>query len=283
MNSFAKPIHIGCFVCLSVGMLFSQTGSIGGAGGGSLRRPLEFEVATIKPTNPNIPGMAGPKVYPNGRVVIGRTTFEGLIALAFGLDYRQISGDEKWMTDTSYDIEAIPPEQLSAQTLDLRYTNWAIEDEHLRQMLQALLVDPFQLKFHREQRPETVYFLERSGKRLRLQPSKASSKSENGSEPTGYSGDVGFAGGRWVLFNASMPQIARFATMVLQIPIIDRTNLSGSFDYRQPAALSDDEANYKDPSDSFRLLIGELGLSLKPSRGTVEAFVIDHAEKPSPN
>ena len=284
MSYLAKPIHIVCFVFLSVDVLLGKTGLIEGASSGTAERLPEFEVATIKPSDMHISGMQGPVVYPNGRVVIRRTTLKNLIVIAFQLSYWQVAGGEGWMSDTSYDIEAIPPENLSVQTLDLRYTNWAIEDKHLRQMLQALLIDRFQLKFHREQRSGTVYFLERSGRPLRLQPTKASSESENTSESTRFSGDIGFVGGRWVLFNASLPQIAKYAAdHILRTPVFDRTNLSGSFDYSQRAALSDAEANYSDPSDSFLLLIGELGLRLKSSRGAIETFVLDHAERPSPN
>jgi uncharacterized protein (TIGR03435 family) len=284
LSYIARPIHILFFLLLSAGVLSGQTEPTERASGNTAGKLPEFEVATIKPVEPHTKGLVGPVVYPNGKVAIRRTTLKGLIEIAFQLSLWQIAGGEEWMNDTEYNIEAIPPETVSAQTLELRYSNWGIEDQHLRQMLQALLIDRFQLKFHREQRPGTIYLLERSGKPLRLQPTKASPDPENVSGSTRFSGDIGFAGGRWVLFNTSLPQFAKFASdHILKTPVLDRTNLSGSFDYRQSAALSDAEANYSDPSESFLLLIGELGLRLKSSRGAIEAFVIDHADKPSAN
>jgi uncharacterized protein (TIGR03435 family) len=79
-----------------------------------------------------------------------------------------------------------------------------------------------------------------------------------------------------------MPQLVKFASdYVLRAPVLDRTELSGSFDYEQ--RLPDSEPNYSDNSDSFLRLISELGLKLERAKGPVEIFVIDHAAKPSPN
>ncbi len=81
-----------------------------------------------------------------------------------------------------------------------------------------------------------------------------------------------------------MPQLAKFAAdFSLQAPVLDRTGLTGSFDYDQPTADPDSEANYAVNSSSFLRLIPELGLKLQRTEGPVETFVIDHAEKPSPN
>ena len=80
-----------------------------------------------------------------------------------------------------------------------------------------------------------------------------------------------------------MPQLAKFASnFILRVPVLDRTELTGSFDYtqRQP----DLEPKYGgDQSDSFLSYVTELGLKLERAKGPVEIFVIDHAAKPSPN
>jgi len=79
-----------------------------------------------------------------------------------------------------------------------------------------------------------------------------------------------------------MPQLAKFASdYVLRTPVLDRTELSGSFDYRQP--VPDAEPKYGDNPDSFLNLLRELGLKVERSKGPVEIFVIDNAAKPSPN
>jgi uncharacterized protein (TIGR03435 family) len=244
----------------------------------------EFEVASIKPTDPNAMHLLGFKIYPGGRVVASALPLKSLIAAAFGLSYWQISGGESWIEKDEYEIEAKPPASLQPSITNLRYSWFGIEDEHLREMLQALLMARFQLKFRRETKESTVYLLERSGKRLAL---RASGKDEERAKVMGdanFSGDVGFAGGRWVIFNTTMPQLAKFAAdHMLHVPVIDSTGLSGPFDYKQPNALPDSEVDYSDPIGPFLNLIPEIGLKLERSRGPVETFVIDHVEKPSPN
>jgi uncharacterized protein (TIGR03435 family) len=98
----------------------------------------------------------------------------------------------------------------------------------------------------------------------------------------GFFGSIGYAGARWVIAATTMPQLAKFASaVILHAPVVDRTELSGSFDYTQ--TVLDSEPNYGDNSDSFQRLIPELGLKLERSKGPVETLVIDHAAKPSPN
>jgi uncharacterized protein (TIGR03435 family) len=78
-----------------------------------------------------------------------------------------------------------------------------------------------------------------------------------------------------------MPQLAHFASgFVLRSPVLDRTDLRGSFDYRQKSDL-DPTNNLEDGVSSFYDFLKEAGLKLERSRGPVETFVIDHAEKPS--
>jgi uncharacterized protein (TIGR03435 family) len=79
-----------------------------------------------------------------------------------------------------------------------------------------------------------------------------------------------------------MPQLAKFATdYVIYAPVLDRTGLSGYFEYRQPVA--DAEPNYSDNTDSFLRLLSEMGLRLQRRKGAVEKLVIDSASRPSAN
>ncbi len=242
----------------------------------------EFEIASVKPIKAG--GMTGVQVFPGARVVISNLPLKTLVQVAFRLSYWQISGGDSWTEKDNYYIEAEPPENMRSNITNLRYSWYGIEDEHLRQMLQALLIDRFQLKFHRETKTGRVYLLERSGKTLRLRPARTAAARARIAGNAGYSGEVSFVGGRWSLFNTAMPQLAKFASdYYLHAPVLDRTDLSGAFDYRQPDALAESEANYVDNSGSFLSLIQELGLRLTSTKGPVETFVIDHAEKPSPN
>jgi uncharacterized protein (TIGR03435 family) len=232
-----------------------------------------FEVVSIKPV-PNGPRLVGIKVHPGGRLVASSLPLKSLIAAAFGLSYWQISGGEEWTTQTEYQIEAKPSEAMAARIKDLRYTNHAIEDPLLREMLQSLLLDRFQLKFHRETKTGEVYHLAKSGKTLRLRPTEEVPKTF---------GSIGYAGGQWSIFATSMPQLAKFASdYMFHVPVLDRTEIPGSFDYRQ--AHPDENPRYGgDNSASFLSYLAELGLKVEKAKGPVEIFVIDHAAQPTPN
>jgi uncharacterized protein (TIGR03435 family) len=243
-----------------------------------------FEVATVKPSDPNVTHMVGLKIYPGGRVVASALPLKTLVAAAFGLPYWQISGGDAWIEKDQYEIEGKPPASLEPSITNLRYSLFGIEDERLREMLQALLIGRFQLRFHRETKEGTVYLLERSGKPLAMRASGTEEERAKIAGDANFSGDVGFAGGRWVVFNTTMPQLAKYAAdFMLRAPVIDRTGLNGPFDYKQPNALPDSEVDYSNPIGPFLNLIPEMGLKLERSRGPVETFVIDHVGKPSPN
>ena len=200
------------------------------------------------------------------------------------MSYWQVSGGDAWTAEAGYNIEAKPPEDLQRSIKDLRHTLFDIEDARLRGMLQALLIDRFHLKYHRETKTGDEYLLERSGKALRLVPREDASGRQDPTRDVSSSGSIGYAGGRWVLFNISMAQLAKFASdSMLNVPVLDRTGLSGPFDYKQ--AVPDDEPAYSGPSHqaSFLNMLSVVGLKLERSKGPVEVLVIDHAEKPSSN
>jgi uncharacterized protein (TIGR03435 family) len=81
-----------------------------------------------------------------------------------------------------------------------------------------------------------------------------------------------------------MAQFAKFASdAYLHAPVLDRTALSGPFDYSQ--ATPDVEQAYSGPihEASFINMITTVGLKLVRTRGPIETLVIDKAERPSSN
>ncbi len=239
-----------------------------------------FEVATIKPFDTsNGVRDAGIRVYPGGRLVAHALPLKTLIMAAYDASYWQLSGGEDWMGKDVYDVEAKPAAQ--SGTYSLRHTRLGIGDERVRLMLQALLIERFHLKIRRETTTGSVYLLERSNKTFLLRPTKYTEDQPAIGAP-GFSGEVEHVGGHWFLFNASVQQLAKFASdTVLHKPVIDRTGLEGSFDYRDPDAKVDQDNS--DFEGSFTVFIQDVGLKLTSSKGPVETFVIEHAEKPSAN
>ena len=198
------------------------------------------------------------------------------------MSYWQISGGDAWIEKEQYDVEAKPTEKVRSNIKDLRHTLFGIEDQSLRAMMQAVLIDRFQLKFHQETKTGDVYLLERNGKAVALRAAEIPSADADPSADRKSFGSIGYVGGRWSLFATTMPQLAKFASdYVLHAPVLDRTGLTGAFDYKQRAA--DPEPNYSDNSDSFLRWMPEIGLKLERSKGPVEIFIIDQAAKPSAN
>lgn len=96
--------------------------------------------------------------------------------------------------------------------------------------------------------------------------------------------EVDFTGERFYIIHESMRQLATFAAnYVLHAPVLDRTNLSGSFDYTEPPPLEERDPATIDFTEAFKSMIQDIGLKLVRIEGPVESLVIDHAEKPSDN
>jgi len=178
-------------------------------------------------------------------------------------------------------VEAKPSEADSARIRNLRFSIFTIEDPTLRKMLQALLIERFHLKIHRETRTGDVLLLERNNKEFRFAPPTIRvSEQAQRMYPENFS-SIGYVNGKWSIFQTSMAQLAAFAgDFVFHQPVLDRTGLTGQFEYRQPQP--DLEPKYSgDLSASFTDYLRNAGLKLERSKGPVETLIIDHAEKPS--
>lgn len=116
-----------------------------------------FEVASIKPFQ-GLPL----NVYTNTsgpRVTISEYGLPGLLMTAYQVEPWQILGGPVWMETDRFNIVANAPGE-SAPT-----------PEQVRQMLQTLLADRFQLKVHREKKEGPVYALVVDKKGSKLTPS----------------------------------------------------------------------------------------------------------------
>ncbi len=235
----------------------------------------EFEVASLKPSNPKGGGMIGWLTYPGGRVVIGHSTLAMLVEFALGVQRFQISGGPGWISEDQYDIEAIPPAESKSNKANPSSPKAALNDEQ-RQMLQALLADRFQLKFHRETKQGPGYVLTVGSKNLKLKDAKDKGDfSWVGSPKDGSIRGDGMAGR-----NISRPILATRLSRYLRRPVLDQTGLQGFYDFSFAYASEDAEPDVL--ACIFASAKG-IGLKLKTAKGQVEAIVIDQAEKPSGN
>ena len=247
--------------------------------------PAKFEVVSLKPSAPNVGHHMGVQLFPD-RIVMNYDSLATLICVAYNIPYWELSGGEGWMlrdpTDPKdhFDLEAKLPQDLGPY--DMKHANFEIGDKRIREMMQDMLADRFHLKFHVETVSGTVSVLEQSGKPLQLVPSKLKYAEMYGD---GYSEIGGAVEGKGVgVYNASMPQLARFLSeTLLHHPVIDKTGLDGRYDFRSATIVTKEDFESGNVMNLYLPAVKEMGLKLTQATGPVEKFVIDHAEHPSGN
>ena len=228
-----------------------------------------FEVATIKPMNPNVSEQIGFACYPGGKVTIGRASLKILVGMAFNVQSFQVAGGADWTGSAGYNVVAWPPDTSESRTAQQPLVK-ATPTEEQREMLKSLLEDRFGLKVHREYRRGSVYILSKGRKTLMLQEPKYKD-----ADPRAALGPNGVALGQ----NVSMKFLANTWGPWLERPVLDQTGLTGSYDFK---LAPDDPAN----QDIVAATIGaidRLGLKLTAGKGPIETFVIDSAHEPTPN
>lgn len=242
-------------------------------------RANQFEAASIKPHDPNSRRGFSVEVHPGGRVLLSSMTLKSLVATAFRQSNAQvINGADAWIEDERYLIDAKAPENSGVRNFN--HTLFDIEDERLREMLQALLIDRFALRVRREIRTGDSYQLLRTSRALGLRPTQI----PEGRDQSSLSSRIGYAAGRWVIARTTLPQLATFAsTYIVRAPVVDLTNLSGLFDYRQQVPNGEPAYVGIEHAGSFLRMLSDVGLELKRSTGPVEWLVIESAVRPAPS
>jgi uncharacterized protein (TIGR03435 family) len=266
---------------------------------------LEFEVASIRPSNPQ-GAQIDIGMHVDGAQV--RFTLFNLISYvgyAYEIPPYQVEGPD-WIGSAFYDIAAKMPEGSSPT--------------QVRAMLRTLLADRFGLKIHRETREVPVYALEvaKGGLKMKeLPPDPALDPEHQGEE--NMSINIQGTGGIYNLGNGayfsvddkgfdgkklSMRYLSRAVRPFLDRPVLDMTNLKGAYDFvlqvtpedriammirsainagvtLPPQAL---KALDNASGDSFIAALDKIGLVLTPRKGPVEVVVVDSVQKtPSDN
>ena len=177
---------------------------------------LQFEVASVKPSNPNADGGII-KPLPGGQTYVATNIpVKLMIRLMFHLNNRQISGGPGWLETDPYDVEA---------KADGPHT---IDELHV--MFQNLLIDRFRLQFHTEMRTLPAYELvvDKSGPKLK----------ENHS-PEHFDIPITPAGfGKLEATHCSMSYFAWTLSNRLDQPVIDQTRLAQFYDFKLEWTLS---------------------------------------------
>jgi uncharacterized protein (TIGR03435 family) len=238
-----------------------------------------FEVASVKPAaigggvhggchgvdSVYTPGQVN-AAPPLGRCVIGDARLSHLVSIAWGMQTMEmIKSGPDWIArgDERFNVEA-KAENPSKAT-----------EEQLLDMLRSLLVERFQLKFHREP-------TERPGFALRVAKNGAKLQESARQDP-----DISFgpgqgkpAPGRPAMFIAQRQSIGRLVDFLSTFggrgPGVDETGLKGVYDF---TLHWDDDAG---PTLDVALR-EQLGLRIESQKVPVSYFVIDSAQRPSAN
>jgi uncharacterized protein (TIGR03435 family) len=189
---------------------------------------------------------------------------DGLIGYAYADDHKrlQITGAPSWADSARYNVTA------KAEG------DGPLSREQARKMLQTLLADRFQLKFHIDAKEVPGYSLVVAKSGLKLKPST----------PDSPGGLRMTSPGRAVLITAGrfgMERLAGQFSALTSQPVVDRTGLAGEYDF-QLTYVPDGSSDTSAP-ELLTAIQEQLGLKLEPAKVPIEILVVDHVEKPSEN
>lgn len=223
-----------------------------------------FDVASVKPVTPGAREPIDIRVQ-GGRLTVTNLTLKNLVQQAFKVRNYQLAGGPAWLDTDRFDISATTAHEVT-------------HDEAM-QMLQILLTDRFGLKIRREVREGNVFNLivAKNGPKLRESTAEKFFIGLYRNTPPDRPG-VNYTIG------AKKATMALFAERLGELeagrPVIDRTGLTGEFDFKLEYGISDGpEAG----ASIFTAIQEQLGLKLEPAKGLVEMLIVERAEKPSAN
>jgi uncharacterized protein (TIGR03435 family) len=246
-----------------------------------------FEVASIKP-NPSGDRRGTTWFGPGGAFTATNTTLRALIETAYQIAPRKgfVTGGPAWLDSNRFDIAvkaeagAIAPGELDREGVDT-----------MKLMLQTLLDARFNLRLRRETKDLPIYELLAS----KRGPKLTKTVEPDCSRPVSLCHRLQGGSGRGIDGHAvEMQDLATFLTSFTDRVVHDKTGIKGYFDIRttgwsdpnrRPDAgvgVAGRPEEVLDPSGPsvFTVLEEQLGLRLLATKGPVETFVIERAERP---
>ncbi|HJZ98763.1 MAG TPA: TIGR03435 family protein [Candidatus Solibacter sp.] len=223
---------------------------------------LKFEVASVKKVESGSPPGDIPRNMETtpGNFAMRNVALRFAIEWAWDLKDFEIAGPDWIKGEERYDIIAKAGRPAS--------------ENEMRQMLQALLVERFQMKLRRETKELPVYVLLPGKGEAKVRPAKADEK------------PMIAGGGQGTTFTAF--PISRFTFMLtrrMDRPVLDQTGLKGTYTYTidlsglgfagRPAERQEGEAG---PS-IFTTVQRDLGLKLEARKEPISMLVLDAANK----
>jgi uncharacterized protein (TIGR03435 family) len=269
-----------------------------------LAAATEFEVATIRPTDPDM-RMSRFMMQPGGQLVAEGMPLRFLLGRAFNTNNNeQLADVADAVVSQRYDIHAKTSADATAAG--------PIDPDTLAPMMLSLLVERFNLKYHTEERPVIAYSLVAAKPKMKKADPASRTSCKNVNAPPGA---PPLSRGL-TCQNIAMAQFAeRLQNMTPELswPVEDKTGLEGGWDFTlsftmgMPVALAGlgappppppppgapggeartGLAGASDPSGGytiFEALEKQLGLKLEKQKRPMSVIVVDHIDsKPTEN
>jgi uncharacterized protein (TIGR03435 family) len=237
------------------------------------RPPLRFEVAVIKKQKRE--AMKGSmELLPGGGLRMGGVTVKQLISLAYEVREEQIVGGPRWLDQESYSLLAKAEKAEAGTDLPTPSGPGSPAFNRLRERVGTLLNERCRLAVRIDSKASPGYELVLAKSGTKLVPT-------TNPLPPGTMRSRGVINGR----SGTMTMLATVLTNYVGSPVIDKTGLTGSYDYKLEYA--DDsggpDATVSEGASIFTALQEQLGLKLERSRVSVDTVVIERVEKPSEN
>ncbi len=268
--------------------------------------PMEFEVASLKPSAPEANGGRGgwrPEIR-NGRVFLPRVTIRNLIEAGWNIEGDDlVAGAPKWIDEDHYDILAKVPEGV-AVTDPSQPRGAPLNLDAVRPMIRSLLRERFQLAAHMEDRPVDAYTLVTAKPKLKKADPESRTRWQEGATPSAKGKSLNTSLGRLVTCqNMTMAELAQnlpnMAPGYLHTNVLDATGLDGGWDFaftfspvglvrqrqngaNSPQPKTEAPADASDPDEVvslFEALPRQLGLRLEMRRRPLPVLVIDGIQR----
>ncbi len=253
--------------------------------------PAEFEVAVIKPSDPDS-GQSSGRVE-NGRVEVHSLSLKDIITFAWELNTDELLANApKFLDSPKFDIVAKAPPPAPGEQVD---------DDDLRLMVRKLLADRFHLKTHMEERPVDGYVLTAVKPKLtKADPSNRTGCHEgpgaDGKDPRDANPILGrLLTCQNMTIAQFVEQLPNLANGYAHVDVLDQTGLTGAYDFTlsfstigqfqgngpgQPATTPGQ--NVVEPSGAISLpeaINRTLGLKLELKKRPMQVLVIDHIDE----
>jgi len=304
MAALSVPIVLGL---ISGSQSWAQPQSQDSAAGAP---KFEFDVASIKPSKPDavggfmtIPGPGNVSDSFTARNFTLMTLIRAAYGIPLGAEDSPITGGPSWLNSEKYDVEAKIDSAVLEELKKLSPEQRTLVQQ---QMLQALLAERFNLTVRRETKELPIYTLVIAKNGPKLQESKPDDGAPVGTRGPGGRRGRGLGmmglGGPVIAQSVAIPNLVRLLSMVLGRPVLDKTGLTGKYDFTlkwtpdesqgganagAPGGLPNGQPAIpaEDPSGAslFTAIQEQLGLKLESGKGPVEIIMIERAERPSGN